>query len=99
MKWLFGKAGMWIFATVLAAGAAFAAAQEAQLPAGEGGKILESNCTACHGLDIIIEQSYPSSGWQSIVDQMLAEGADLAPEQIPVLVEYLAQNFGPKKDE
>lgn len=99
MKRVSGKAALWFFATMVAATMAFAAAQEVKLPEGEGRKILESNCTVCHGLDVIVEHNYESSGWQSVVDQMLAEGAELTPEEIPVLVDYLARNFGPKKEQ
>ena len=49
MKWIFGRTAMWIWATFAVATMAFAAAQDVQLPDGDGKKILQTSCTACHG--------------------------------------------------
>jgi cytochrome c5 len=57
-----------------------AAAQEPspKLPAGDGKKIVEAKCATCHGLDIITAKSYTKERWQSVVEEMIAQGAPLS---------------------
>ena len=35
--------------------------------------------------------------WNGVVREMISYGADIKEAQIPVVVEYLAKNYGPKK--
>src|SRR5690348_8851931 len=54
MKWIFGRTAMWIWATLALATMAFAAVQDPPLPEGDGKKVLQAACTACHGLDGVV---------------------------------------------
>ena len=66
-----------------------------KLPDGPGKTILQSACTACHGLDLLSGRDEAS--WKDTVDRMVAMGAVVPDDQVTVLVEYLAKNFPPEK--
>ncbi len=92
MKWMFGRTAMWLFATVAAATVAFAAAQ---LPEGDGKKILETACTSCHGIDGVTSMKMGKEGWEGLVASMVSLGAQVDQKEVPVLIDYLVKNFGP----
>ena len=95
MKWIFGKTAVWIMATLAVATIAYAATQDAQLPEGEGKKILQTACTACHGLEVVTGLRLDQAGWEGIVSEMVSSGAQVDQKDYPVLVGYLVKNFGP----
>jgi cytochrome c5 len=66
---------------------------------GPGRKILETACTKCHGLDEVkkFRNFYKRDDWQDIVATMVKYGADVSERQVPVLVDYLATAYSPKK--
>jgi cytochrome c5 len=70
------------------------AAPAGKLPEGDGRKIVESTCGSCHGLDIVTSKQYSKERWQSVVTEMIAQGAPLTKAQVSRVVEYLARNFG-----
>jgi len=88
----------WIIATTACAMMAFGAVQNetsVELPPGEGNQILERACTTCHGLtQIAKDEGLAKDGWRKIVQDMVALGADIKTDQVNVLAEYLATNFG-----
>ena len=94
MKWMFGKTAMWMMATIAVATMAYATAQES-LPAGDGKKVLETACTACHGLEGVVKLHLDKDGWEGLVSSMVSNGAQVDQKDFPVLVDYLVKNFGP----
>jgi len=97
MKWIFGRTAMWIWATFAVATMAFAAVQEPQLPEGDGKKILQNACTACHGLDGVVKLHLDKDGWEGLVSSMISNGAQVDAKDMPVLIDYLVKNFGTAK--
>jgi cytochrome c5 len=97
MKWMFPRTLIWLSFTIAMAALSYAAVQQ-DLPDGEGKKILESSCTSCHGLAALdkFKGTYKAKDWQDLVMNMKAYGANVTDAQVPVLVDYLAKNFGPK---
>jgi cytochrome c5 len=65
-----------------------------KLPGGDGKKIIETACASCHGIDVITSKRYTKERWQSVVEEMIAQGAPLSKAQAARVVEYLAKNFG-----
>jgi cytochrome c5 len=94
MKWIFSRTAMWIWATVAMATMAFAAVQEPQLPEGEGKKVLQTACTACHGLEGTVRLKLDKAGWEGLVSSMVSNGAQVDTKDFPVLIDYLEKNFG-----
>ncbi len=53
-------------------------------------------CTACHTLERVREQRLNKEEWRHLIAGMLSEGVPLTDDEISLLVDYLAENFGPE---
>jgi competence protein ComEA len=75
---------------------AVAAGQEKQglLPDAPGKEVVQKICATCHEAESVIGSRRTKAGWQQIVDDMTARGAEGSDEEMAVVVEYLATNFG-----
>lgn len=75
-----------------------AAAQESQVVLKEGpGKDKVMQCAACHSLDYIPMNSpfLNKAGWSATVAKMInVYGAAIPKEDVEIIVNYLAQNYG-----
>lgn len=69
---------------------------EVKLPEGEGKQVTERVCSACHGIDSVINERHDRAAWQKVVDDMAARGADATDAEFKTIVEYLAKYFAPK---
>jgi cytochrome c5 len=105
MKWTLGKTAMLLMAVAALATTFLASPYRARasrpyattqdLPEGEGKKILQNSCTACHGLDDVVNSHMDKTGWSNLIDSMISNGASVDDKDKPVLVDYLVKNFGP----
>jgi len=86
-------------AAVLAiAATAFASGDAAQQARREKARSLFLDaCTACHTLDRIRVQHLAKDEWRTVIAGMLSEGVPLTDEEMSMLVDYLAENFGPDR--
>ena len=95
---MFRRAVAWSALTIASAALTFGAVQNEksiELPEGQGKKILETACVTCHGLDKVAEKvGLTREAWREVVQNMVRVGADLKDDQISVLADYLAANFG-----
>ena len=57
-----------------------------------------ANCLNCHDLRPIQTQALDEDGWTMVVNAMIQKGAQVKPDEIPILAEYLAFNYGPLPD-
>jgi mono/diheme cytochrome c family protein len=55
--------------------------------------VLEA-CTACHTVDRVKSQRLTSEEWRQTIVGMLSEGVPLTDDEITLVVDYLARNFG-----
>ena len=69
-----------------------------ELPDGDGKKILQVSCTACHDLTEVTKFKgyYTRDDWRDVVKTMVEYGAQVKAADVDVLVEYLAKNLGKK---
>jgi len=74
-----------------------ATAVDSGLPDGKGKDVVESACSDCHSLERIKAQRLNEEGWNSVIHQMLENGAPINPNDVRVIVGYLVKNFGPDK--
>jgi competence ComEA-like helix-hairpin-helix protein len=81
------------FLSVLFLYAAVALASD--LPDGKGKDAVETACSDCHSLERIKAQRLNEEGWNSILHEMLENGAPINPNDMHTIVAYLAKNFGP----
>lgn len=77
--------------------AAVVAAFAQGLPEGKGKDQVQMICTGCHDLSPVTEGGFSKDDWTLVVKNMIDMGADIKADQVPVLVDYLATNFPPKK--
>lgn len=74
-----------------------AAAADSDLPDGKGKDAIENACTDCHSVERIKAQRLNEEGWNSVIHEMLENGAPINPNDMPLIVSYLVKNFGPDK--
>jgi len=66
------------------------------LPEGAGKAIVLKNCQDCHTLKILPKTHKSAADWKDVVLTMIDNGADVPPDKIDTLFQYLAKNFGPQ---
>ncbi len=81
-----------VAAGLLTAGAVIA--QPSDLPEGPGKDAVLNNCTACHGIDLIVVQPRTPDEWGQVVDRMVGNGASLSDDQYKTVLTYLQTNLG-----
>jgi cytochrome c5 len=75
---------------------ASASAAPVVLPDGDGKNIATENCQACHKLTNLTKAHKDLDDWKDTVQTMIDRGANVPPDKVDILVQYLAKNFGPK---
>jgi mono/diheme cytochrome c family protein len=75
-----------------------AVAQTPSLPDGKGKAIVQRACAQCHAIGAVTGADHTPEDWGILVKAMVHDGAKLAPDELPVVIDYLAKNF-PKKAE
>jgi cytochrome c5 len=95
MNWT-ARTGLWLVATIALAAAAFGARQDDSLLKAE--RLVNTTCMGCHDLRKIQTQALDEQGWKAVVESMIATGAKVETADVPLLVSYLTDNFGPLPD-
>ena len=54
-------------------------------------------CLSCHTAQIIVPQQLDRRVWTKEVDKMIRWGAQVAAEDRDAMIDYFAQNFGPRE--
>jgi hypothetical protein len=86
-----------VLAAACAALGAMAGEEKVKLKDGPGLDKVQQNCVACHSLDYIPLNSpfLDQKGWEATVTKMnKAYGAPIKAEDVTVIAEYLAKNYG-----
>lgn len=91
------KTIVWI-SIVLCSAAAYSAAQNVPPPDPPAIRIMNRSCTACHDLRPIETSARDEEGWTKLVNAMVQKGAQVPPEDVPLLVKHLVENHGPLPD-
>ena len=65
-----------------------------QLPEGDGKTAVLADCTKCHEVSKVTHSRQTQISWQQTVDNMITRGAQIPDDDVPVIVTYLAANFG-----
>jgi cytochrome c5 len=89
-----------LFATVVvAASPTLAQDKDTTLPDGAGKAIVQRMCVDCHSLKVVTAKHATKDQWATIVQQMVSRGADGTDQEVATVVDYLAKNFPPQKDD
>ncbi len=84
-------------AAVTAAGAvlAFAATAPNAAPTKDRGReLVEDVCTYCHNLDRLRGKEFSREEWRGLTKGMISEGAPVTDEELSMILDYLAKNYG-----
>jgi hypothetical protein len=65
------------------------------LPSGKGRAQTEAACFACHSADMLMQQRLTEKQWTAATEKMMRWGADVKDADKPLIIAYLAKNFGP----
>lgn len=62
-------------------------------PAGPGLELIQQSCVGCHDIYMIIGKRKSPQQWAEILELMAARGAEVTPEEMQIIEEYLSRNF------
>ncbi|HVI99324.1 MAG TPA: hypothetical protein VM657_09685 [Sphingomonas sp.] len=62
-------------------------------PAGPGLDLINERCTFCHTSASIFAEHKTRDDWAATVQAMADRGADVSPEEMKTIVDYLAANY------
>jgi mono/diheme cytochrome c family protein len=57
-------------------------------------EVVTNNCLMCHTDEILAQQRLTQKQWAAVVKKMVGWGAPVEPENVDVLVQYLAARYG-----
>ena len=63
-------------------------------PSGPGLDLINQRCIFCHNTAQIFSQHKSPGAWSATVEQMANRGAEVSPEEMKTIVDYLAKNYG-----
>ena len=66
----------------------------AQMPPGEGKSYVQTICTSCHGLGLIVAQQKTKVGWEATVYDMLGRISAGMDQEAEIISGYLSAHFG-----
>jgi putative heme-binding domain-containing protein len=72
----------------------FLTANAQSLPAGNGKADFQRICSGCHSLDRATSQRMSRTEWTTVVNDMVARGAQGSSAELDNVVSYLSANFG-----
>ncbi len=73
---------------------ALAVATPAGPPPGAGLDLINQRCVFCHNSAQVFSQRKTGAAWAATVDQMANRGAEVSPEEMKTIVDYLTKNYG-----
>jgi mono/diheme cytochrome c family protein len=87
--WATLTTGLSIFAAV----AVSAQTAPGEPPPGEGLELIQRSCVSCHDIYMITTKRKTPQQWATIVELMADRGADVTPEEMQIIEDYLSKNF------
>jgi hypothetical protein len=82
------RTGVLIFASV-----PLLAQPNSEPPPGPGLELIQRACVNCHDISIITAKRKTRDEWAHILGLMADRGAEVTPDEMQIIEEYLAQNF------
>jgi len=65
----------------------------ADAPPGPGLDLIQRSCVGCHDLYTIIQKRKTPAEWANTLGLMADRGAEVTPDEMKVIQDYLAHNF------
>lgn len=67
-----------------------------EAPPGQGLELIQRSCVSCHDLYTIIQKRKTPAEWANTLGLMADRGAEVTPDEMKVIQDYLAHNFAPR---
>jgi hypothetical protein len=68
-------------------------------PPAPGLELIQRSCVSCHDIFMITSKRKTPDEWATVLDVMATRGAEVTPEEMQVIEEYLSQHFStPRSD-
>jgi hypothetical protein len=64
-----------------------------EVPPGPGLELIQRSCVNCHDLYVIIQKRRTPAQWADTLGLMADRGAEVTPDEMKVIEDYLAHNF------
>lgn len=64
-----------------------------------GRELVEDVCTYCHNLDRLRGQELSREEWRGLTKGMISEGAPVTDQELSMILDYLAKNYGKRRTE
>jgi hypothetical protein len=90
---MFRRTTITLLVTALAGVPLWAQQAPGEPPPGPGLEIIERSCVGCHDIYMITTKHKSRDEWATTIELMAARGAEIMPEEMQIIEEYLAQNF------
>jgi hypothetical protein len=88
---------IWVFAAGMATFVSSPSVGEPQqapdLPPGPGLELIQRSCVGCHDIYMITTKRKTPDQWATTVGLMADRGAEITPDEMQIIEEYLSQNF------
>ena len=84
-------------AALTAALAIASAAENAPSAKDRGRELVEDVCTYCHNLDRLRGKELSREEWRGLTKGMISEGAPVTDEELAMILDYLAKNYGKRQ--
>jgi len=90
--WLFA-AGLSIFVSSMSVSEPLPQNPAPAPPAGPGLELIQRSCVGCHDIYMITSKRKTPDQWATTVGLMADRGAEITPDEMQIIEEYLSQNF------
>jgi hypothetical protein len=80
-------------ASLLASVPLLAQQTSAEPPSGPGLELIQRSCVSCHDITMITSKRKTPDEWATVLEAMATRGAEVTPDEMQVIGEYLAQHF------
>lgn len=88
-------AALAVFVSIFASMPLWAQQAPTEPPAGPGLELIERSCISCHDIYMITTKRKTPEEWAEVMDLMMARGAEVTPDEMQIIEEYLSKNFSP----
>jgi cytochrome c5 len=69
----------------------------ADKPSADAKALFEGKCGTCHSIDRPKAKNKSAAEWEKTVMRMKSNGCSLSNDEAKAIIDYLADNYGPKK--
>ena len=77
----------------LASAPLFAQQPASDPPPGPGLELIQAACVGCHDISMITSKRKTHEEWAATIGLMADRGAEVTPEEMQIIEDYLSQNF------